>query len=149
MALTEHATGTAAAANPRRVAALIIGDAIAFMAFAAIGRANHGEAAGLDAILQVAETAAPFAIGWFAVAPLAGAFRSGVVGRPRTMLGRTALAWLLAWPIGLVLRAVIRQTSIPLLFAVITLATVMLILLGWRGAFALLTQQETVEASPR
>jgi Protein of unknown function (DUF3054) len=122
----------------RRGALLAAGDAMAFMAFAAIGRASHSEAAGPDALAQIIETAAPFTIGWFAVAPLAGAFRAEVARRPRRMLARTALAWLLAWPLGLLLRALIRQTSIPLSFAIVTLITNLLILAGWRVAFACL-----------
>ena len=85
------------------------------------------------------EPAAPFAIGWFAVAPFVGALRNAALGSPRAMLARTALAWLLAWPVGLGLRALIRQTSIPISFAIVTLITNMVILLGWRGIFAWLT----------
>jgi hypothetical protein len=125
----------------RRAALLAGGDILAFLIFAAIGRASHSEAAGIDALAQIAETAAPFAIGWFVVAPLAGAFDGDIATRPRRMLGRTALAWLLAWPLGLLLRALIRQSGIPLSFAIITLLTNMLILLGWRGAVAWLTSR--------
>ena len=139
MALTNHPRRAGTIPSLRRGAALAVGDALAFMLFAGIGRASHNEAVGLDAILQVAETAAPFAIGWFVVAPFVGAFSTDVRGHPRTMLTRTALAWLIAWPIGLLLRALIRQTGIPTTFAIITLLTVLLILLGWRGLFAWLT----------
>jgi Protein of unknown function (DUF3054) len=134
---------TAAPSGLRRGALLAAGDALAFMVFAAIGRASHNEAAGLAALAQIAETAAPFAAGWFVVAPLAGALRAEVAAQPRRMLARTALAWLLAWPIGLLLRALIRQTSIPLSFAIVTLITNMLILLGWRSAFAWLARRAT------
>jgi hypothetical protein len=139
MALSDHPRQISAAPELRRTAALAVGDALAFMLFAAIGRASHGEASGLNAILQVAETAAPFMVGWFVIAPFAGAYAPAISSRPRSMLGRVALAWLIAWPIGLVLRAVIRSTSIAPTFAVITLVTVLLILLGWRGAFAWLS----------
>lgn len=125
-----------AAPGMRRSLALIGGDALAFLIFAAIGRASHSEAAGFDAFLQVAETAAPFAIGWFVVAPFVGAFRPEIAANPRRMLARSALAWLLAWPIGLGLRALIRQTGIPISFAIVTLITVLCILLLWRGVFA-------------
>jgi len=55
--------------NTRRIATLIVGDALAFLVFAAIGRSSHGEATGLAAIPQIALTAAPFAAAWFIVAP--------------------------------------------------------------------------------
>lgn len=124
-----------------RVAGLVAGDLITFLLFSAIGRASHAEAAGLDAIAQVVETAAPFAIGWFLAAPFVGAFREDVTGRPGRMLGRTALSWLIACPIGLVLRAVIRQTGIPWTFALITFATVLVMVGIWRGAYALIAQR--------
>jgi len=139
MALTDQSRRASAAPDLRRIGALAAGDLVAFLAFAAIGRRSHNEAAGISTLAQVAETAAPFAIGWFAIAPFAGAFRSAALGSPRAMLARTALAWLLAWPIGLGLRALIRQTSIPISFAIVTLITNMVILLGWRGIFAWLT----------
>ena len=139
MALIDRSRRAPAAPDLRRTAALAVGDALAFMLFAAIGRASHGEASGLNAIIQVAETAAPFAVGWFAVAPFVGAYAPEVSSRPRSMLGCTALAWLIAWPIGLVLRALIRSSGIAPTFAAITLVTVLLILLGWRSAFAWLS----------
>src|SRR5689334_7383125 len=111
MALTDHPRRAVAAPDMRRAAMLAIGDALAFMLFAAIGRASHSEAAGVDAILQIAETAAPFAIGWFVVAPLIGAFKAET-SSPRFMLERTALSWLLAWPLGLALRALFRHSGI-------------------------------------
>jgi hypothetical protein len=137
MTSAQSTRGTLPQSGPRLTAALVGGDALAFLLFAAIGRSSHGAAAGLDALLQVAGTAAPFAIGWFAVAPLVGAFRPSVTARPRAMLGRTALAWLAAWPVGLVLRALALQRGIPLSFAVVTLVTVLVILGVWRGLFAL------------
>jgi hypothetical protein len=129
--------------NIRRGVLLAGGDALAFLVFSAIGRASHSEAAGLGALLEVAETAAPFAIGWFVVAPLAGAFKAELAERPRALLARTALAWLLAWPLGLLLRALIRQAGIPLSFAIVTLITNLLILLSWRGAFAWLASRRS------
>ena len=122
----------------RRTALLVIGDALALLIFAALGRASHGEDAGLTALAQVAETAAPFIIGWFAVAPLFGAYRAQVTGALQPMLARTALTWLVAWPIGLGLRALIRQTTIPVSFALVTFVTVLAIMSLWRGAFALI-----------
>jgi hypothetical protein len=120
-----------------RLALLVAGDALAFLAFAAIGRASHSEAAGIDALAQIAYTAAPFAAGWFLAAPWAGAFRATLYGRPQALAARTALAWLIACPIGLVLRALLLQREIPLSFAVVTFLSVLAIMLVWRTLFAL------------
>jgi hypothetical protein len=123
----------------RRIAALAAGDTLALLIFAAVGRASHAEAAGLGALLQTAETAAPFVAGWFVVAPLAGAFRPEVASRPGPMLARTALAWLLAWPLSLGLRALLLQRPIPIPFALVTLAAVFVMIGLWRLVFALLS----------
>lgn len=131
----------APAATSRLSWQLALGDAIALIAFAAIGRASHGEAAGLAAWIQVAETAAPFLVGWFVAALPLGALRPGLAARPWALLGRTALAWLIACPLGLALRSVIRQSPILITFAIVTFATVLLIMLAWRGAYALASRR--------
>ena len=136
MALTQHSRRVLGRPGARRTALLVAGDLLAFLAFSALGRRSHGEAAGLDAVLQIIETAAPFAIGWLLVAPFLGVFSSEIVTRPRPILARTSLAWLIALPIGLVLRAIVRQTGIPLSFAITTFLVLLALLGGWRGAFA-------------
>lgn len=119
-----------------RTLALLGGDVISFLVFAAIGRNNHGETSGLGALGAVAGTAAPFMLGWLVVATLSGALRGGLVSQPRRLLGRTALAWLIAWPLGLGLRALFLQRAIPLSFAIVVGITNTVLLLGWRGVFA-------------
>lgn len=141
MTLTDRSTHGPARAGWSRSALLVAGDALAFLVFAAAGRASHGEAAGLDAALQVAETAAPFVAGWLLVAPLAGAYRADVVTSPRAMAARTALAWLIACPAGLMLRALLRQSGIPLSFAITTFVVNLVILLAWRLLYASLARR--------
>lgn len=128
---------------------LIIGDLITLILFAVIGRSTHGEAAGFDAAMQVLETAAPFLIGWFVAAPFVGAFRANLLNRPGALLGRTALAWLIACPIGLGLRALIRQSPVIMTFALVTFATVLLMLLVWRGLFVLITRRSFTQPGSR
>ncbi len=142
MALTDHPRRASAGLDLRRAGVLAAGDLAAFLVFATIGRASHGEAAGLDAILQVVETAAPFAVGWFLIAPFAGAFKAELLHRPRALLTRTALAWLLAAPIGVVLWSLLRQRPIQPTFVIITFLTILIILLGWRGLFAWLASRQ-------
>jgi hypothetical protein len=136
MALTDRSRRDPAAPDLRRTGALAAGDIVAFHVVTAIGLLNHGELTGIEALPNLVEIAVPFAIGWFVVAPFAGAFKAEVSGQPRRMLGRTALAWLIACPIGLLLWSLVRQKSIQPAFAVVTLLTNMVVLLGWRGVFA-------------
>ena len=128
--------------DARRVAILAAGDLVAFNVVTTIGLLSHGELTGLDALGQVAIVAAPFAIGWFLIAPFAGAFRADIAGQPRRILPRAALAWLIALPIGLLLWSLIRQRPIQAPFAVVTFITNLVVLLGWRAAFAWLATRE-------
>lgn len=124
---------------PWRVVALAVGDAASFLLFAAVGRKTHDEASGISALLQIAETALPFALGWFAVSPFAGAFRRSKTSGPWRMLARTELAWLLAWPVTLVLRwAIAPDHNVPFSFAIVILLANALFLGLWRTAFALI-----------
>jgi len=124
---------------PWRVIALAAGDAASFLLFAAVGRTTHNEASGITALLQVAETALPFALGWFAVAPFVGAFRRSKTTGPVRMLARTELAWVLAWPVTLVLRwAIAPNHNVPFSFAMVILLANAVFLGIWRTAFALI-----------
>ena len=136
MALTDRSQPAPSALNARRIATLATGDLVAFNIVTAIGLLSHGELTGLNALGQVAIIAAPFAIGWFLIAPFAGAFRADIAGQPQRILPRAALAWLIALPIGLLLWSLIRQKEIQPAFAVVTFITNLIVLLGWRGAFA-------------
>lgn len=136
------APNTAARAGHWRVVALVAGDLISFLVFAAVGRRSHSEAAGLDAVGQIARTALPFALGWFLVSPFAGAFRRDNTSTPARMLARTELAWLAAWPATLLLRwALADDHQVPLSFAVVILIANALFLGLWRTAFSLLTRR--------
>jgi hypothetical protein len=124
------------ALDTRQTTTLAAGDAVAFLVFAVVGLASHGGLAS-DPVQNIIRTAAPFAAGWFAVAPFTGSFTQSAASSPRSMLTRTALAWLPACLIGVVLRALMRGQGLPpVTFVVITFTTVLLILGGWRVAFA-------------
>lgn len=120
-----------------RIAGLVVGDAVAFLVFAGLGRGQHHEATGLGAVGEVALTALPFALGWFVVSPLVGAYRRAVTSRPRAMVSRTTLAWLASWPVALLLRWAFTGRVPPVSFAVVTLIANTIILGLWRGGYAL------------
>jgi hypothetical protein len=117
---------------------LVIGDVLCFLIFVAFGRSSHGEASGFAAIPQIIVTALPFIAGWFLVSPFAGAFRHKVMAQPRSMVVRTAVAWLIAWPVAMLLRGIFVDHGVPpLSFALVVLLFNMLLLLIWRWPFAL------------
>ncbi len=120
---------------------LVGGDLLAFTLFAIIGRRSHSEAAGLTAWFEVLKTAAPFMAGWFLVAPWLVAFRArdyqaGATTSVGDVAKRTALAWLVAAPLALLLRAILLQRGIPFSFALITFITNLTLLVVWRTLFA-------------
>jgi Protein of unknown function (DUF3054) len=135
---TEGKKDQAPLADTQRIATLVVGDALAFLVFAAIGRGSHGEATGLAAIPQIVLTALPFAAGWFIVAPFAGAYRRELTADPRKMAIRTVLAWVLAWPVAMALRGLFVDHAVPpISFAIIALLFNTAILLIWRWPYAL------------
>jgi hypothetical protein len=138
MALTDRSPPTRATPDLRRTGALVAGDLIAFHVVTAIGLLSHSELTGLGALGEIVQIATPFAAGWFVVAPFLGAYRAEVAEQPRRGLPRLALAWLIALPIGLLLWSLVRQKTVQPAFAVVTFITNLIVLLGWRGAFALL-----------
>jgi hypothetical protein len=122
----------------RAVIILVIGDIVCFLIFAALGRNTHGEASGFTAIPQIILTALPFAAGWFVVSPFVGAFRRELVAQPRAMAIRTSLAWLLSWPVAMLLRGIFVDHGVPpLTFALIVLLFNMVLLVVWRSLYAL------------
>lgn len=120
-----------------RTAALLAGDVVALLVFAAVGRRSHGEAAGLAAALEVARTAAPFILGWLATAPWLGAYSPRATATPARMLQVTALAWPAALLVGALLRALLIGRLSPPSFYVVTFLAALLLLGGWRLAFSL------------
>lgn len=126
--------------NIGRIILLVIGDAIVFLIFAAVGRRSHGEAASLSSFLQVTGTAAPFALGWFIIAPLVGAYRRRQTTGVRKMAQWTALSWLAAWPVTMLFRGIIVDRAVPpWTFMIISLISNMLFLEIWRVLFAWLS----------
>ena len=122
------------------VTVLVIGDVICFLIFSVIGDQSHGKATGLASIPHIILITLPFLAAWFIVSPFVGAFRQDVIAQPRLMAIRTATAWLLSWPVALLLRGIFIDRSIPpgyIFFALIALVFNLAVLEVWRWPFAL------------
>ena len=105
-----------------RVAVVL--DAVALVAFVALGRTNHhlhGSGGWFLTVLW------PFVVGWFAAALATGLYTA------RTALGRRAVATcLLGAALALVLRVTVTGRSTPVVFGLVALAFISLATLGWR-----------------
>ena len=108
--------------------ALAAGDAGAFVAFVLIGLSSHEEGITLGSVLRVL---GPILVLWFAVAPLAGTYRSAGI---RTLLP----AWLIAVAGGILVRfAVFHRPATAaklFIFMGVALAFTLLFLVAWRLA---------------
>lgn len=139
---SQNAVPAKGLADNVRLPLLIVGDAVIFLIFAAIGRRSHNEAVGLNALVQIALTALPFAAGWFIVSPFIGAFRRGLEIRPGEMVKRTLLAWVLSWPVAMALRGIFVDHAVPpWTFAIITLISNTILLLAWRWSLSLIVSR--------
>ena len=127
-----------------RLITLFVGDALAFLAFATLGRGQHHEPTAFAALGQTVLTAVPFALGWFVVAPWLGAFRRTRTDTVARMLRITALAWVAAWPPTLVLRWAFTGRAPPVAFAVVILLANAVLLALWRGAYAIWEHRRVV-----
>ena len=105
--------------------AAILADVCCVLAFVAIGRASHGEAAGLAGL---ARTAWPFLSGLAAGLLVTRAWR-----RPAALVPAGVGAWLGTVAVGMALRVASGQGT-TFAFILVALAFLGLFLLGWRVA---------------
>jgi hypothetical protein len=117
--------------------ALVLGDLVALYLFVLAGQMDHELLPGSNPLWYTLTRGWPFLAVWLVVGWLAGAFRlpSGVSLRTLAEeLGVRALhGWLIAAPLGVLLRAlVLGRSTIPVLFLLTTLGFGALFLLAWR-----------------
>lgn len=122
--------------NKKTQLILIGGDIVIFMFFAFTGRETHapGDA---NLIVNALPTLLTFLIVWLTIAALGRVYRSSVSANPRSAVLRTLIAWLIAAPIAIVIRAIIlSRTAIPAIFVLVTMGLVGTLLLLWHGGTA-------------
>jgi hypothetical protein len=129
--------------NKRPQLILIIGDSLIFVFFALQGRETHAPG-DTNPIVNALPTLLPFLIVWLAIATASHVYQSGVMTNPRSAVPRTLLAWLIAAPLAIVIRAVLlSRTAIPWQFVAVTMGLVGFLLLLWHGGVAwVLTQRQ-------
>jgi len=111
---------------------LPIGDWLVLLAFVFIGQRDHNMT-GAAALPSLFKTTLAVALPWTVAAWLLGAYRLEAAAGWRSWLGRVVNAWLVAAPLGLVLRALLRgQGAIPLPFILVMIGLGGLFMLAWR-----------------
>eukprot|EP00195_Chlamydomonas_chlamydogama_P014702 CAMPEP_0202899370 /NCGR_PEP_ID=MMETSP1392-20130828/7622_1 /ASSEMBLY_ACC=CAM_ASM_000868 /TAXON_ID=225041 /ORGANISM="Chlamydomonas chlamydogama, Strain SAG 11-48b" /LENGTH=251 /DNA_ID=CAMNT_0049585535 /DNA_START=22 /DNA_END=777 /DNA_ORIENTATION=- len=125
--------GEADATSTSKALLLAGGDAAFILLFAVIGRINHGELLDVETL----NTALPFWIGWFATAPFLGGFGKEAQGSDvGAAAGAAAKCWAAGIPLGLAIRGLSRGYVPPTPFIVVSLATTLVLLVGWRALLA-------------
>jgi hypothetical protein len=110
---------------------LLVGDLVVICAVLTWGTVDHHGVAILGSVGYVAETLAPFVVGWLVVAAIAGVY----VDRPssRATLARLGVAWIAAAVVGAGIRATpLFHGSAEPIFVAVVAGTVGIALLGWR-----------------
>ena len=131
-------TNNATNAPPRAQAArppwwLLAGDWLVLLLFVFIGQRDHS-ISGPGALPSLLNTAFSLAVPWTVAALVLGAYRLRPLPGWQVWLGRALNAWLVAAPLGLVLRALLRnQDAIPVIFILIAMSIGGLMIVGWRA----------------
>ena len=131
-------THNATNAPPRAQAArppwwLLAGDWLVLLLFVFIGQRDHA-ISGPGALPSLLNTAFSLGLPWTVAAFVLGAYRLRPLPGWQVWLGRALNAWLVAAPLGLVLRALLRnQDAIPVIFILIAMSIGGLMIVGWRA----------------
>jgi len=115
-------------------------DATALFVFAGVGKASHSAVDGSLDLGAVLVTAFPFLLSWFLVAPLVGSYTPDATRDVKSAAVQTAKAWILAVPLGCVLRGVIKGYVPPVPFVVVTLIATLVILSLGRVGYTVLSE---------
>lgn len=126
---------------------LLAGDVLAIFMFIFLGQIDHETVNRANPILGALPQVFPFVLCWVAAAWLLGAYKLFQPFSLVTFLGRSLTAWLVAAPLGMVLRALLLgRATIPVPFFLVTLAVGGSFLLGWRVLAGLAVQRSQVSA---
>jgi len=124
--------------------ALAAVDFISLVIFAGVGKASHSADGSLD-IQAVLTTAFPFLLAWFATSPLTGVYggkNDGVLDAGKL----AAKGWILAIPLGCVLRGLIKGYVPPLPFVIVTMIATLVLLGGSRMLYSVVEDKMSEEA---
>ncbi len=130
---------------------IIIGDWLILVLFVFIGQQDH-QITGPSALPSLLITSISLAIPWTIACLLLGGYWPERFASWQLWLARVLTIWLIAAPIGLVIRALLRgQGTIIVVFMLVLMSVGGLFLLGWRGLIwwwrtRQVSQQQEVQA---
>lgn len=129
---------------------LVAGDLVALLAFVYSGQQSHEIADSTSALRPLLVTGSEFVVPWFVAGALLGAFPRGEALTVRRLMARSLNAWLVAAPLGVLMRALLLgRAVIPTVFLIIAMGLGGAFVLGWRLVFALIRQAALRHRSAR
>jgi hypothetical protein len=121
---------------------LLLGDLAAILLFVFIGQQDHATIDLNNPVYGLLKAAFPLLITWLVVALVTQAYPEADEMTLRRLLIRGLNAWLIAAPLGLMLRAfMFDRGGIPAIFMLLTLLVAGAFILIWRLVFGLLWQK--------
>jgi hypothetical protein len=109
------------------------------------GDVSHHEALTLATSF---ETALPFLVGWFATAPFLGGFgKEAQGGNVGSAVGAAAKSWIVAVPISIVIRSLLRGYVPDKAFIIVSFVATAVLLFGLRAAQAAVTPEGSSSSS--
>jgi hypothetical protein len=115
-------------------------DTVAILTFAAVGKASHSAVDGSLDIAAVFLTALPFLASWFLTAPFLGCFTPSATADLKQAVTTAAKGWIVAVPLGCLLRGVIKGYVPPVPFVIVTLVATLILLSVGRAAYTSLAE---------
>jgi hypothetical protein len=119
---------------------LALMDLILLLVFASIGKASHSDIDGSIDLIAVAKTAGPFVCSWFVVTPFLGCFTPMATGDLKGAALTTTKGWIVAIPLGCVIRGIFKGYVPPLPFVIVTLIATWVLLVGGRAIYTALSE---------
>lgn len=116
---------------------LYLGDLFSILLFAIIGRQSHDISTGIAAFGDLINTAAPFIIGWFLVAPWLGAFQPEAWQSAKSAILTVLKAIVPALIVSILVRALFEGGFSPIVFYLVAGSFMLLTLVIWRLVYAL------------
>jgi Protein of unknown function (DUF3054) len=121
-------------------------DSIALVAFAAIGKSSHAPDGSVDFGATLA-VAAPFLVSWWVTSPWTNVYGPKATPKLSEVILQTAQGWIVAVPLGIVLRGIVKGYVPPTPFVIVTMASTLIILGLARVAYALVEQKLSEESN--
>lgn len=121
---------------------LLLGDLAAILLFVFVGQQDHGTADVNHPIWGLLRASFPLLLTWIVLAVIARAYPTPENMTKHTLFVRALNAWLIAAPLGLLLRGyLLGRGGIPNIFLLLTLITGAAFILIWRLLFYLVWRQ--------